>query len=186
MTESTWPAPPSYFLSGGPWTPPRIPAEGQRKRSAFNLLLVPDAAVPTSSSDSSSSSSSSSAAGAGLGLPPASADLKHELEDLFGRGGAEVGHIAELFASLLESLAKRESGYKESVDGIQKALARVRGIIEAYHPQLAIVETIEALRAQSAEREAATALLRNTVDSVKTRIREQADSLLALETTTKS
>ena len=70
--------------------------------------------------------------------------------------------------------AKRESGYKESVDRIQ-ALARVRGIIEAYHPQLAIVETIEALRAQSAEREAATALLRNTVDSVKTRIREQAD-----------
>ena len=136
-----WPAPPSYFLSGGPWIPPRIPAKGQRKRSAFNLLLVPDAAVPTSSSDSSSSSSSSSAAGAGLGLPPASADLKHELEDLFGRGGAEVGHIAELFASLLESLAKRESGYKESVDRIQR---HSQGCVGLLRPttQLAI-ETIE-------------------------------------------
>jgi hypothetical protein len=63
------------------------------------------------------------------------------------------------------------------------AFDRVRGLLEAYHPQLAVVEVIQALRAQSAEREAATAKLLSTVASVKARITGQAMSLGAAQET---
>ena len=136
------------------------------------------------SNPASSPSSSSSSIGAALGLPPRDTGLKSALVELFGKGGADIGHIADLFLSLVESLARRESGYKTTVDEIRAAFAKVRRIIEAYHPQLAIVETIEAIRTQIAEREKATAMLKETVESVKARIRGQADALLAMETST--
>lgn len=179
--EQTWPAPPSYYLTGGPWTAPRIPAPGERKRHSFDLPLSPEGAFPATASSTAPPRASPSPVADELGLPSPNAGIKDALVELFGKGGADIGRVAELFLGLLEDLAGRKPGYTDRVQQMQTAFAQARGLLEFYHPQLAVFEVIESLRAQSAEREAATALLLETVASVKVRIKGQAESLLAQE-----
>ena len=176
-TEHTWPRPPSYYLSGGPWSPPRVPTV--RKRHAFGLHLVPEATGAILYASDAPVSGAASTIESALGLPPDDADLKGSLMELFGSGGADIGHIAELFQTLLEDLAGCKQDYKKNVEKMRGEFDKVRGILEAYHPKLAIAEIIEALRTQTAEREAAIEMLTHTVASVKARVKEQAETLLA-------
>ena len=149
--SSKWPQPPQYYLTGGPWHPPPIPTSEKRIWQTFSMALDPPCTVVTNALKQSSSSASSTT----------TTTTNNHLRDVnLGDFSDIVLELRRKYAELVWALSRMDSSKEEGYDAVTKSIdlefVKAQSIIEDYHPKLALLETLEALKAQVQRRKRAT------------------------------
>ena len=169
--SSTYPEPPSYWRSGGPWTPPTIPTTEDGKRRATETAFFEPKVSTLPGIDAQPTTLSG-------GIRNLDGNkIREKLRVLFGEGGGNVGEIATLYADVLSDVATCSNSYQDHVKNIKMKIGEVRCLIEAYNQIFSLTQVIGSLRAQTEERKAAATYLEETVEKAKGALKQEAMKL---------
>ena len=149
MAASKWPSVPKYYLSGGPFEAPPIPANSERIWNSFSMPLDP----PCTSSSTTTATTATTATTTTTTLRDVNLnDFKDIVLELRHR-------YAELVWALSRMDSSKEAGYGKVTQLIDQQFVEAQTIVEAYHPKLVLLETLEQLKRQTQRREETTTQL---------------------------